>query len=61
MKKLTSGESERISTVRTIHKIEAGEINILMTTMKRIQHAIGCPWSSCFNCLMRHPREPFLF
>jgi transcriptional regulator with XRE-family HTH domain len=30
--------------VRTIQKIEAGQTNILITTAKRIQKAIGCPW-----------------
>jgi len=32
--------------VRTIQKIEAGQTNILITTAKRIQKAIGCSWES---------------
>jgi transcriptional regulator with XRE-family HTH domain len=30
--------------VRTIQKIEAGNVNILLTTIKRIQKALKCPW-----------------
>lgn len=30
--------------IRTVQKIEAGEINILITTACRIQWAIGCTW-----------------
>ena len=30
--------------VRTVQKIEAGQTNILITTAKRIQKAIGCSW-----------------
>ncbi|MDZ4817259.1 MAG: helix-turn-helix transcriptional regulator [Verrucomicrobiota bacterium] len=30
--------------IRTIQKIEAGEINILVTTLRRIHQALGCPW-----------------
>ena len=30
--------------IRTVQKIEAGEINILVTTAMRIQRALGCPW-----------------
>jgi transcriptional regulator with XRE-family HTH domain len=29
---------------RNLQKIEAGEINILLTTAFRIQLALGCPW-----------------
>jgi transcriptional regulator with XRE-family HTH domain len=29
---------------RTIQKIEAGEVNILLTTMLRIQKALECHW-----------------
>ena len=35
--------------VRTIQKIEAGKTNILITTAKRIQKAIGCSWKSLMN------------
>lgn len=30
--------------VRTVQKIEAGSTNILITTVYRLQKAIGCPW-----------------
>ncbi|MCX6967638.1 MAG: helix-turn-helix transcriptional regulator [Verrucomicrobia bacterium] len=30
--------------IRTVQKIEAGEINILITTACRIQKALGCAW-----------------
>jgi transcriptional regulator with XRE-family HTH domain len=29
---------------RTIQKIEAGKVNILYTTVVRIQRALRCPW-----------------
>ncbi len=32
--------------LRTIQKIEAGNINILITTVFRIQRALACPWTS---------------
>ncbi|MCP4666184.1 MAG: helix-turn-helix transcriptional regulator, partial [Deltaproteobacteria bacterium] len=35
--------------VRTIQKIEAGQTNILITTAKRIQKAIGCSWESLLD------------
>jgi transcriptional regulator with XRE-family HTH domain len=35
--------------VRTVQKIEAGQTNILITTAKRIQKAIGCPWESLLD------------
>ena len=35
--------------VRTIQKIEAGQTNILITTVKRIQKAIGCSWESLLD------------
>jgi transcriptional regulator with XRE-family HTH domain len=31
--------------IRTVQKIEAGAINVLVTTAVRIQKALGCPWS----------------
>lgn len=31
--------------LRTVQKIEAGNINILVTTVTRIQRALSCPWS----------------
>ncbi|MBI5739107.1 MAG: helix-turn-helix transcriptional regulator [Nitrospirae bacterium] len=30
--------------VRTVQKIEAGQTNILITTAKRLQKALGCSW-----------------
>lgn len=30
--------------IRTVQKIEAGEINILVTTILRIQKALRCTW-----------------
>ena len=30
---------------RTIQKVEAGHINILITTLARIQVALGCSWT----------------
>ena len=32
--------------VRTIQKIEAGQTNILITTLKRIKKALKCDWDS---------------
>lgn len=31
--------------IRTIQKIESGELNVLITTMIRIQRGLGCKWS----------------
>lgn len=30
--------------IRTVQKVESGEINILMTTACRFQRALGCAW-----------------
>jgi len=30
--------------IRTIQKIEAGELNVLITTAIRLQRALNCPW-----------------
>jgi len=30
--------------IRTVQRIEAGEINILVTTACRLQKALRCPW-----------------
>lgn len=32
--------------IRTVQKIEAGDINILMTTLLRLQQALKCNWES---------------
>jgi transcriptional regulator with XRE-family HTH domain len=31
--------------IRTIQKIEAGSINVLITTAARLQRALECPWT----------------
>jgi len=38
-----SGPSEPL-TVHNVQRIEAGEINILITTAKRIRTVLGCSW-----------------
>jgi transcriptional regulator with XRE-family HTH domain len=30
--------------IRTVQKIEAGDINILITTLFRLQRALDCEW-----------------
>jgi len=30
--------------IRTVQKIEAGDVNILLTTVLRLHKALGCPW-----------------
>ncbi len=30
--------------IRSLQKIEAGQVNILVTTLARFQHALGVPW-----------------
>jgi len=32
--------------LRSLQKIEAGDINVLITTVQRIQKALGCSWTS---------------
>ena len=32
--------------IRSLQKIEAGELNILVTTARRIQRALGCSWDA---------------
>jgi transcriptional regulator with XRE-family HTH domain len=34
---------------RTVQKIEAGETNILLTTVLRFQKALGCNWESLLD------------
>jgi transcriptional regulator with XRE-family HTH domain len=31
--------------IRSVQKIEAGDINLLVTTAMRVQKALGCPWT----------------
>jgi transcriptional regulator with XRE-family HTH domain len=35
--------------IRTVQKIEAGDVNILLTTVIRIQKALGCSWTALMN------------
>ena len=32
--------------IRTVQKIEAGKINILVTTLQRFKSALGCKWEA---------------
>jgi transcriptional regulator with XRE-family HTH domain len=32
--------------VRSLRRIEAGEMNILITTLARVRNALGCSWQS---------------
>jgi DNA-binding XRE family transcriptional regulator len=32
-------------SIRTVQKIEAGDVNILLTTVLRIQKSLGCEWT----------------
>lgn len=34
---------------RTLQKIERGDINILLTTLRRIQAALACSWDTLFQ------------
>ncbi|NJL19021.1 MAG: helix-turn-helix transcriptional regulator [Bdellovibrionaceae bacterium] len=38
--------------IRTIQKIEAGELTILVTTLVRIQKALNCPWNRLLPLLI---------
>jgi len=31
--------------IRTLQKIEAGQTNVLITTVLRLQKGLGCPWN----------------
>ncbi len=38
--------AERVNlNIRTVQKIEAGQVNILLTTVVRFQRALRCPWT----------------
>jgi len=42
--------AERVLLVpRTIQKIESGTLNILLTTILRIQKGLGCRWDDLFG------------
>ena len=34
---------------RTVQKIEAGEINILVTTLRRLRRALACSWQELLD------------
>ena len=36
--------------IRTVQKIEAGKINIRITTAARLQEGLGCPWENLAEC-----------
>ena len=35
--------------IRTVQKIEAGHVNILLTTVLRLHQALGCSWNDLMN------------
>jgi hypothetical protein len=35
--------------IRSVQKIEAGQINVLVTTMIRIQNTLDCPWCNLMS------------
>ena len=35
--------------IRSVQKIEAGRINVLVTTAMRIQKALDCPWGKLMS------------
>ena len=35
--------------IRSVQKIEAGRINVLVTTVMRIQKAMDCPWGKLMS------------
>jgi transcriptional regulator with XRE-family HTH domain len=48
VRKLTQEKLAELTDVnpRTIQKIEAGKLNILLTTVQRLQKALNCSWDS---------------
>lgn len=50
-RKITQEKLAELSGVypRTIQKIEAAEMNILLTTVARIQMALDCSWEDLFR------------
>jgi transcriptional regulator with XRE-family HTH domain len=39
--------AERVGlNIRTVQKIEAGHVNILLTTVLRVRKALQCPWEA---------------
>ncbi len=51
MKGLTQEKLAELAdlNIRTVQKIEAGDINILITTLIRLQEAIGCQWEKLLS------------
>lgn len=43
---------------RTIQKIEAGQLNILLTTICRLQAALRCPWVRLLGDEPTNPSDP---
>lgn len=35
--------------LRSLQKIEAGEINLLFTTVRRLKRALKCPWTKLLD------------
>ncbi|MGZ4963660.1 MAG: hypothetical protein ACXWJB_00195 [Limisphaerales bacterium] len=35
--------------IRNIQRIEAGELNVLITTVRRLKEALRCDWDSLFG------------
>ena len=50
-KKVTQGEPVELVNlnVRTVQKIEAGELDILLSTVLRLQQALDCPVQALFS------------
>jgi transcriptional regulator with XRE-family HTH domain len=50
-KKLTQEQLAELADLhlRSLQKIEAGEINLLFTTVLRIKRALKCPWTKLID------------
>jgi transcriptional regulator with XRE-family HTH domain len=42
--------------IRTVQKIEAGEVNILVTTLRRFQKALRCGWDELLDGAAKRTR-----
>jgi transcriptional regulator with XRE-family HTH domain len=38
---------------RALQKIEAGDVNVTLSTILRLQTALGCPWENLFRPFLR--------
>jgi transcriptional regulator with XRE-family HTH domain len=38
---------------RALQKIEAGDVNVTLSTILRLQKALGCPWENLFRPFLR--------